>query len=127
MGGLLRGGERLSRCRLVRTLECLFLHARPFACHSETGLKRASLCYPTDFLQYFIQLVGDMGPSGYVAYAVVYAGLELLALPGASCVCANVNVFSSCQLLVPYSYLCLVSVLSFTVILPFHHSKMSII
>jgi hypothetical protein len=38
---------------------------------------------PADFLQYFIQSLRDMGPAGYVAYAVVYAGLELLALPGA--------------------------------------------
>ncbi|KAF5828793.1 hypothetical protein DUNSADRAFT_17072 [Dunaliella salina] len=34
-----------------------------------------------DFLQYFIQSLRDMGPAGYVAYAVVYAVLELLALP----------------------------------------------
>eukprot|EP00967_Tisochrysis_lutea_P057952 scaffold73580_cov19-Tisochrysis_lutea.AAC.1 len=36
-----------------------------------------------NFLQYFIQSLQDMGPAGYVAYAVVYAVLELLALPGA--------------------------------------------
>lgn len=33
------------------------------------------------FLDYFIGLVDDWGPLGYVAYAVVYAGLELLAVP----------------------------------------------
>jgi len=35
-----------------------------------------------EFLQWFIQALQDMGPAGYVAYAAVYAGLELLAVPG---------------------------------------------
>ena len=33
------------------------------------------------FLDYFIAVVDDYGPLGYVAYMVVYAGLELLAVP----------------------------------------------
>ena len=33
------------------------------------------------FLDYFIAVVDDYGPRGYVAYMVVYAGLELLAVP----------------------------------------------
>jgi uncharacterized membrane protein YdjX (TVP38/TMEM64 family) len=33
------------------------------------------------FLDLFISLVDDWGPAGYVAYILVYAGLELLALP----------------------------------------------
>ena len=33
------------------------------------------------FLDFFIGIVDDWGPMGYVAYAIVYAGLELLAVP----------------------------------------------
>lgn len=33
------------------------------------------------FIQLFISLVDDWGPLGFVAYGVVYAGLELLAVP----------------------------------------------
>eukprot|EP00878_Enallax_costatus_P016727 GHUV01017551.1.p1 GENE.GHUV01017551.1~~GHUV01017551.1.p1 ORF type:complete len:225 (+),score=39.71 GHUV01017551.1:354-1028(+) len=33
------------------------------------------------FLEFFIQAVDDWGVWGYVAYAVVYAGLEVLAVP----------------------------------------------
>lgn len=35
----------------------------------------------TAFLDLFISLVDDWGPAGYVAYILVYAGLELLAVP----------------------------------------------
>lgn len=33
------------------------------------------------FLDYFIAVVDDYGPLGYAAYMIVYAGLELLAVP----------------------------------------------
>ncbi|MEO2194305.1 MAG: hypothetical protein ABGY24_17870, partial [bacterium] len=33
------------------------------------------------FLDYFIGVVDNYGPLGYIAYMVVYAGLELFAVP----------------------------------------------
>ena len=33
------------------------------------------------FLEFFITAVEDWGPWGYVAYALVYTGLEVLAVP----------------------------------------------
>ncbi len=35
----------------------------------------------TEFVQYFSAVVDDLGPAGYVAYGLVYAGLEVLAVP----------------------------------------------
>lgn len=35
----------------------------------------------TEFVQYFTAVVDDLGPAGYVAYGLVYAGLEVLAVP----------------------------------------------
>ena len=35
----------------------------------------------TEFVQYFSAVVDDLGPAGYLAYGLVYAGLEVLAVP----------------------------------------------
>lgn len=35
----------------------------------------------TEFVQYFTAVVDDLGPAGYFAYGLVYAGLEVLAVP----------------------------------------------
>jgi hypothetical protein len=37
---------------------------------------------PQVFLEFFIDAVDDWGTLGYVAYALVYIALEVLALPG---------------------------------------------
>ena len=35
----------------------------------------------TEFVHYFSAVVDDLGPAGYLAYGLVYAGLEVLAVP----------------------------------------------
>lgn len=35
----------------------------------------------TEFVKYFTAVVDDLGPAGYFAYGLVYAGLEVLAVP----------------------------------------------
>ena len=35
----------------------------------------------TEFVKYFSAVVDDLGPAGYFAYGLVYAGLEVLAVP----------------------------------------------